>query len=448
MNSVEILRVLEDWNPWKAPWDEGIIRPFYLERLKKQARSGHVLVITGARRSGKSFLMKQLASALIREGADTKDILFINFEDPRWLVRDARLLDDIFSTYRESLCPTGKPFVFLDEVQTVLGWERWVRTRHELGQATMILSGSNAALLGRELGTVLTGRHVDTVVYPLSFREFLEFRGIPESDSIPSATLEKQFRDYCFQGSFPALAGRSEEPNDWFLAFYDDVVEKDLVKRFKIRKVEELKALLNFALSNISKPITALSVSKFLKLSPETVAKFLAYFEQAYLLFSLTRFSRGMKEREKSPRKLYCIDTALARMVGFRTSEDFGRMAENIVFLEYRRRLSRHAGSTLFSWKDTQAGVGGPEVDFVVQNGERIEEIAQVSMGDLVGDTRKRELRALTQAARRLHPERALVITETEEGTETLPFGTVSFVPLQKWLLAPEGAGSADRSPS
>ena len=88
------------------------------------------------------------------------------------------------------------------------------------------------------------------------------------------------------------------------------------------------------------------------------------------------------------------------------------------------------------------------QFDFVVQNGERIEEIAQVSMGDLVGDTRKRELRALTQAARRLHPERALVITETEEGTETLPFGTVSFVPLQKWLLAPEGAGSADRSPS
>lgn len=438
MNSVEILRILEDWNPWKAPWDEGIIRPWYLDTLKKQSRTGQILVITGARRSGKSFLMKQLASALIREGMDTKDILFVNFEDPRWLTRDASLLDDIFSTYRESLRPTGKPVVFLDEVQEVEGWERWVRTTHELGKATIVISGSNATLLGRELGTVLTGRHVDTVVYPLSFREFLDFRGMHEIDSIPSVTLERQFHDYYSRGSFPALAGLSEESNDWFPAFYNDVLEKDLVRRFKIRKTEELKALLNFVMSNIAKPMTTHSISKFLKLSPDTVKKFLSYFEQSYLLFPLTRFSLSMKEQQKSSRKIYAIDAALARMVGFRMSEDFGRIAENIVFLEYRRRLSREFGTTLFSWKDEQVGVGGQEVDFVIKKGDRIRDIVQVSLGELVGETRKRELRALAQAARHLHPERAIVITETEEGTETLSFGTVSFIPLQKWLLENE----------
>lgn len=438
MNSVEILRVLEDWNCWKTPWDEGVIRPEALDPLKRQVRSGQVVVITGVRRSGKSFLMRQLASSLIRDGIPKTDILFVNLEDPRWLARDARLLDEIVATFRASLTPRGKPFVFLDEVQEVKGWERWVRTVHELDTATVVLSGSNSTLLSQELGTVLTGRHVDTVVFPLSFREFLTFRGV-DPVGAEEATLDGHFREYVARGAFPALARLPEPSLDWFLAFYDDVVEKDIVKRYRIRKTEELKALLNFMMSNIAKPITVNSIAKFLKLAPDTIEKFLVQFERAYLLFPLLPFARGTKGQRKSPRTFYCVDPVLAKTVGFRASEDFGRIAENLVFLDYRRRLSRDPSDTLFLWKDAQAGVSGREVDFVVRRGETTREIVQVSMGTLVGETRKRELRALAQATRHLHPERAFVITETEEGTETLPFGTVSFVPLRKWLLRETG---------
>jgi len=436
MNTFEIMGILEDWNFWKSPWEEGFPRPFYLEKMVTQVASGQVLVVTGSRRSGKSFLMRQLASSLVRSGIKKQDVLFVNFEDPRWLRRDATLLEEIFSTYRDLQKPKGRPYVFLVEVQEVEGWERWVRTMHELGKATVIVSGSNAKLLSRELGTVLTGRHVDIVVYPLSFREFLSFRGIPDVSAETTVSLGGYFREYLSKGSFPALAGLTDGSREWFLAFYDDVLEKDLVGRFRIRKSEALKALLNYAMSNISKPMTANAVSKFLGIAPDTVDKFLGYFEQAYLLFTLKRFSSGVKEQQKSPRKIYAIDTALAVVIGFRMSEDFGRVAENIVYMEYLRRRIADSEIELFYWKDIQGGVSGKEVDFVVKRGTRICEAVQVCMGDFVGETKKREMSALAQVAKKLHPERFLVITEEYEDTVKYDYGEVSFVPLQKWLLS------------
>lgn len=430
------MRVLEDWNFWKSPWEEGFPRPFYLEKMLKQVASGQIMVITGSRRSGKSFLMRQLASSVVRSGVEKRDILFVNFEDPRWLKRDAALLDEIFSTYADLQKPEGRPYVFLDEVQEVDGWERWVRTMHELGKATIVVSGSNAKLLSRELGTVLTGRHMDTVVYPLSFREFLSFRGVSDGASETSVSLGGYFREYLSKGSFPALTGLTDGSREWFLAFYDDVLEKDIVGRFGIRKPEALKALLNYAMSNVSKPMTANAASKFLNIAPDTADKFLGYFEQTYLLFALKRFSYGVKGQQKSPKKIYAIDTALAGAIGFRMSEDFGRVAENIVYMEYLRRQVADSEIELFYWKDAQAGMSGKEVDFVVKRGARICEAVQVCMGDFVGETKKREMGALARIAERLHPERFLVITEEYEDVVNYPYGEVSFVPIQKWLLS------------
>lgn len=436
MNKVEISNILKDWNFWEKPWEEGIPRPFYVEKMRGHLNTGQVLIITGARRSGKSFLMKQLASSLHKEGTEKKNILFINFEDPRWLKRDAATLFDIFETYRELMQPGKKPYIFLDEIQEVEGWERWVRTIHELDKATLIVSGSNAKLLGYELGTVLTGRHLDLDVYPLSFGEFLNFKGVKSASDLRDASLVRgSLREYLARGSFPALAFLQGGVKEWFLDYYDDVVEKDVIKRFKIRKTEELKALLNFYMSNISKLSTFNSTAKFLKISPDTAEKFTAYFEQSYLLFSLKRFSFGFKEQQKSPRKIYSVDTVLAETIGFRMSDDFGRVAENIVYLEYLRRKIINPGMELFYWKDEQSGRDGKEVDFVVKNGNRILEIVQVCMGSLLEDTKKRELRAIAKAAAKLNPGRIIVITDDYEGVEKYPYGGVVFMPLWKWLL-------------
>jgi predicted AAA+ superfamily ATPase len=119
MNKVEINAILEDWNFWKNPWEEGVSRPFYIERMLGYVNSGQVLVVTGARRSGKSFLMKQIASSLHKKGTEKKNILFINFEDPRWRKLDTSLLDNIFETYKEFMQSEKKPYIFLDEIQEV-----------------------------------------------------------------------------------------------------------------------------------------------------------------------------------------------------------------------------------------------------------------------------------------------------------------------------------------
>lgn len=436
MNKVEITDILKDWNFWEKPWDDGIPRPFYVEKMRGYLDIGQVLVITGVRRSGKSFLMKQLASSLHKEGIEKKNILFINFEDPRWLKRDAALLFDIFETYRELMQPGEKPYIFLDEVQEVDGWERWVRTMHELNKATLIVSGSNAKLLGYESGTVLTGRHLDIDVYPLSFREFLSFKGIQSVSDLEDASMVRGcLREYLAKGSFPALAFLQDGLKEWFLDYYEDVLEKDVIKRFKIRKTEELKTLLNFYMSNISKLSTFNSVAKFLKISPDTAEKFTAYFEQSYLLFFMKRFSFGFKKQQKSPRKIYSVDTVLAGSIGFRMSDDFGRVAENIVYLEYLRRKIFNPGQELFYWKDEQSGRDGREVDFVVKNGNHILEIVQVCMGDLSEDTKKREVRAIRKAIKKLDPQKIIVITDEHENIEDLDDIKINYIPLWKWLL-------------
>ena len=149
----------------------------------------------------------------------------------------------------------------------------------------------------------------------------------------------------------------------------------------------------------------------------------------------MKRFSFGFKEQQKSSRKIYSVDTALAGAIGFRMSDDFGRVAENIVYLEYLRRKVSNPEYEFFYWKEEQSGKDGKEVDFVVKSGNRIIEIAQVCMGDIVMDTKKRELRAIAKAIKKLNPEKIIIITEEYEGVEKYEYGNVIFIPLWKWLL-------------
>ncbi len=169
MNKNEIIEILQDWNFWKRDLEAGIKRPIYLNKLKGFLKTGQIVTITGARRVGKSFLMRQLIRSLITDGVDRNNILMVNFEDPRFTELDVRTLQRTYEVYLEFLNPKGEIFIFLDEVQEVSGWERWVRTIHELNKAKLVISGSNAKLLDKELSTLLTGRHIDLVVFPLSW---------------------------------------------------------------------------------------------------------------------------------------------------------------------------------------------------------------------------------------------------------------------------------------
>lgn len=438
MDKNEIFYILNDWNDWQSQQDVGTIRTTYLNRLEDFITgSNQVITITGARRAGKSYIMRQMARRLSEKGMNKKNILFVNFEDPRFLSLDTKLLTQIYDVYREFLSPTDTPYIFLDEIQDVVGWEKWVRTMHELKKVKMIVSGSNAHLLSRELGTLLTGRHLDITIFPLSFTEYLMFNNLEAKTPFDiyrrKTEINGFLRRYMEGGSFPEVA-LSAKKTEILLNYFDDILTKDLLKRFRVRKGQAMKALIKYYLSNAGNLITFSSAEKYLEISADTIERFSGYLEDVYLVFLLKRFSFKVKEQEKSPRKIYAIDTGLCNSLGFRFSENIGRLAENIAYLALKRRQALDSKIEIFYWKDIQHR----EVDFVIKEGLKVTNLVQVCWNLRDEKTKKRELCSLQKAMKELGVENATIITEDGEGEEKLNSYTVKTVPLWKWLLDEE----------
>lgn len=434
MNKNELIGILEDWNSWRKELATGLYRPEYWARISRFLKTNQVLTITGPRRAGKSFIMRQAAGALTKKGVDKTNILMVNLEDPRFTELDVKLLGQIYETYLEFLDPRGQTYLFLDEVQEIEKWEKWVRSMHELKKAKLIVSGSNAKLLSRDLGTLLTGRHLDVTVFPLSFREFLEFNEVVVKDKLDAIgkriEINRLLRRYLEFGSFPEVA-LSEAKKEILLNYFEDLVNKDLLRRFKIRKPLELRALVKFYLSNTATPTTFTSLERFLKISASTIEKFSGYLEEVYLVFFLKRFSFKVREQEKSPRKVYAIDTGLSNIAGFRFSENIGRLVENVVFLELKRRQAFNPDIELYYWKD----IHHREVDFVIKDGLTIQQLVQVCWNIEEPKTKEREISSLVIAMNELKTKDALVITESDEFEEETDGKKIKFVALWKWLL-------------
>lgn len=434
MDKSEIIAILNDWNFWRTGPKTGIPRPIYLDRLNAALATRQVIVITGPRRSGKSFIMRQMIQNLTARGVPVQNTVMINFEDPRLGPLDVASLQRIYDTYLEYLNPTDTPHIFLDEVQEVEGWEKWVRTLQELGKAHLIISGSNAKLLSRDLSTLLTGRHVDVTVFPLSFPEYLEFRGLKPNELLPTAEeairASRLLREYMESGGFPEVT-LSEEKKQILIQYYDDIVNKDLIRRFKIRKSEQMKNLSRFFLSHAASSITFNSCAKFLNLSVDTVEKFSGYLQDAYLFFLVKRYSHKFKEQEKSPRKLYCVDNGLSNVVGFHVSQDRGHLLEQTVFQELMRRRLNNPDVQIFYWKDNEQ----KEADFLVKEGLKITQIIQSCANPADPMTRKRELYALTKAMDEFSLKEGLIITLDLTATEMEGDKTIRYIPIMQWLM-------------
>lgn len=434
MRKEEILEILTDWNFWAKEMDVGVKREGYVkELLNLITKTNQIVCISGVRRAGKSTLIKQVVKELIKT-AGAKNTLIVNFEDERFYERSLGVLRQIYDTYLEKVNPGEKPFIFLDEVQEVESWERFVRGLHERGDAKIVVSGSSARLLSGEFATLLTGRHVTLSVYPINFNEFLKFKGVEIKSEVEALAKRVEIRrlldEYLEFGGFPEVV-LSSEKRRILLGYFETIITRDVAERFKIREREKLRTLAKYYLTNISSLMTFNSVSRFLGLPLTTVERFSDHLEVANLIFFIRRLSFSLKEQEKSPRKVYSVDIGLSNSVGFRFARHLGKLMENVVAISLKTRQSFDPKLEIYYWRDPL----GREVDFVIKKGLRVEGIIQVCRDPSDEQTKKRELRGLVRAMDGFGLKKGLVITEDFEGEEKVKGKKILYRPLWKWLL-------------
>ncbi len=361
-------QLMKMWNPW---WAEGevpasrkrISRQGTLEKVLKILDIREIVCITGVRRCGKSTLMYQAVDHLIEKGIAPENILYFNLDEP-FEDKNLGLLDRIFNEYIELHAPKGRKYLFLDEIQNIENWEQWVKKFYDLygEEVKFVLTGSNSTMLSDRLSTLLTGRMITRHVFPLSFKEYLDFEGVEIKDPDTQRNeILHHFNNYLFKGGFPEVVlEEDEEINHLRLTeYFNSILLRDIVAGRKIRESAKLIELANYSLSNVSTLMSYSKISKATGLSINSLKEYLLYMEQAYLIYQLSFFSYSVKNSisAQMPRKIYCIDNGLRNAAAFTFSADEGRLAENLAFLELKRR-----NVEFFYWK------GKREVDFVVKN--------------------------------------------------------------------------------
>lgn len=396
ISKADILETLDEWNYWNRDLPLAVERKSYEEQVLAKSETGEIIILKGVRRSGKSTILLNTIRNRISKGVNPNDILFINLEDPRFISDlDVKLLAQIREVYLEYLNPTGLPYFFLDEIQNVPHFEKWVLKEYELRRSRLFLTGSNARLLSREIGTALTGRYLEVIVFPLGFQEFLAFKGIYVQNQLDRAhyrlEINRSFQEYLTFGGFPkiALIEDPEIKKAELKAYFDSILLRDIVARYRLDNVEALMTLSVYLLSNISNLLSVNTLKNYFKLSFDLIDRYVEYLENAYLIFRVPLFDWSFKRQQVNPKKIYAIDIGLANLVSFQVGQKLGARLENLVFLELLRR-----GKEIFYYKTS----GNLEVDFVIKEKDKIVEMIQVSAGIDEEKTKLREIRSLIKA--------------------------------------------------
>jgi uncharacterized protein len=426
----ELVQILDDWNCWNRTIPYGVIRPDYLHRISENIHQNRIVVLTGARRSGKSYLLRQLMNQLVKEKkAQKNEIMMINLEDPRLTNLTTIILDEIFDAYIINQKPKNKPLLLLDEIQEIKDWEKWVLMMIELEKADIVVTGSSSKLLSQELSTLLTGRCIQITVYPFSFVEYMSILNISLISEADSA-----LDSYIQFGGFPNII-KATNKEEMLIQYASDILSKDLVMRYRVRKTQEIRNLMNFYLSNPACMITFTSMKKYLQMSVDTIIKFSEYLHSAYLVFFVTRYADHLKEQEKSAKKVYAIDTGLSLAVGFHNSANRGRMLENVIFIALKKleELTPALPLSLYYWKDDR----DREVDFVLVQNNKIKHAIQVCENVKHPKTLDRELKSLQYCLQKNDLHKGIIVTRSHMEEKWIEDKLVQFVPAYLFLQDP-----------
>lgn len=404
---------------------------------------GKAAVVVGMRRSGKTWRLFQEIGRLRETGVDASDILYLSFEDERLFALEAEHLHWITDAFRRRRPDRGgvRAHLFLDEIHNVPGWERWIRRLLDQENVRIVLTGSSAKLLSREIATSLRGRSLTAELLPFSLAEAVRHRGqeVPTTWPPPAAErdrLASHLRRYLHEGGFPEVQEQPRILRHQILQDYVDVVLlRDVAER---HGVENLEALRYLQRALLSRPSNRFSIHKLyndlrsqgVRVSKDTLHEHLGHLEDAFLVFTTEIFARSLRVRRSNPRKVYPVDPGLAASSSFAASGDEGHLLETTVYLELRRRGFES------SWYRTAAG---NEVDLLARDVEGNRALVQVAAELSRPETRRRELRALEEAMGETGLDRGTVVTLDDEETVQTAVGVVRIVPAWRWLLEDRG---------
>jgi uncharacterized protein len=360
----------------------------------------YISIITGIRRCGKSTLMQSLMKEL------KNDYAYFNFEDPRifgFEVHDFSKLHEVLGE---------KQYYFFDEIQNIENWELYIRQLHDR-KKTVCITGSNASLLSKELGTRLTGRNLQKELFPFTYKEFCDF----SNENISSDSVTK----YLDNGGFPSFLKTGDV--EYLQQLFKDILHRDIIVRYGIRNVKLVEGIALFLISNIGKEYSLNGIKKTFNVgSVNSVADYVAWFEDAYLLFSLPRFSWSLKSVAVNPKKIYTIDTGFARANSLSFSKDIGRLFENMIYLALRRKEKN-----LFYFKETG------ECDFVIKKGDKVIQLVQVCY-DLNNDNLARETNGLMEAMEFFELKTGVIVTLNQNDVLVKGNKTINVISADKWL--------------
>lgn len=406
----------------KEERDRLLVEPYIpresLSAVRLKLDNNLIKVIIGPRRAGKSVFAVQLLKNV--------DFAYLNFDDERLFgITDYdKLLKSLVEVYGET------KYFFFDEIQNIENWELFLNRLQRKG-FYIVITGSNSKLLSSELATHLTGRFLEFKILPFSFSEYLRAKDFNVNENIEiderEGLLLKHLNEYLISGGYPEVIVKNIDGKSYISTLFESVIFKDIVKRYNIRFSRKLYDLSLYLISNHSNEFSYTRLKQVLDFrSVQTLENYVEYLKEAFLVFTLNRYSNKIQEQIKSPRKVYAIDPGAINAIKFKLTPDLGRLIENIVAIELLRK-----GDDFFCYKTQNS----KEVDFAIKEGFKIGQLIQVCYDISNHLTKKREISALFKASNETECNNLIVLTWNYESKESYKDKEIIFLPIWKWLI-------------
>jgi len=400
---------------------------------------GKIVTVPGVRRCGKSSKMEAVVNQLLASGVEHERFLWVSFDDERLVRMTSDELEQIIEAYREMYpdIEMSSVYMFFDEIQLIDGWEFFVMRLYKHYSKNIYISGSNATMLSSELKSALRGWPEEEETLPLSFREYCGFKGIKTDSWLEQdiARLRNAFADYNNEGGFPevVLTQNPLQKAKMLQTYFDTMLLKDLVEHYELSNIEVLRYYLKRIMANLTKPTSIRAIhgdikSRGLKVSKDNLYDWASHACDIFMFIRIPNYNKSLQKIESSQPKYYCIDNGLREAVLLPQSNDDGKKLENTVFLQlYRQRTPI---DRIFYYQ------GRGECDFLIQRGTEITQLIQVTWEMSDGETRRREIDGIVEAAITTGCQNLLIITADNSEEIRADNGMIiHVVPAWKWLL-------------